>query len=128
VNFAENFASHKYINLTTFRKNGQEVPTPVWFVEMEGKLYVFTGAQTGKSKRIRANGRARVAPSDGSGKPLGEFVPAKARFATDPSLSRLADERYQRKYGFQRVLIRWLNALRGRKDTTVLIELSPESM
>jgi hypothetical protein len=62
---AQSFTSHNYINLTTFRKIGQEVPTPVWFAEMDGKLYVFTGAQTGKAKRIRANGRARVAPSDG---------------------------------------------------------------
>ncbi len=120
------FASHNYINLTTFRKNGQEVPTPVWFVEMDGRLYVFTGAQTGKAKRIRVNGRARVAPSDGRGKPLGEFIPMRAGFVTDPQLTRRANDLYQSKYGLQRALINWLNALRGRKDTRVLIELTPE--
>jgi hypothetical protein len=123
----QSFTSHNYINLTAFRKTGQEVPTPVWFVEMDGKLYVFTGAQTGKAKRIRANGRARVAPSDGRGKPLGEFIPMRGRFVTDPEIIRRADELYKRKYGFQRTLIHWLNALRGRKDTPVLIELIPES-
>lgn len=127
MNLTEHFTSHNYINLTTFRKTGQEVPTPVWFVEMDGKLYVFTGAQTGKAKRIRANGRARVAPSDGRGKPLGEFIPMRGGFITDPEIIRRADELYKRKYGFQRTLIHWLNALRGRKDTPVLIELIPES-
>lgn len=126
MNITAQFASHKYINLTTFRKTEQEVPTPVWFVEMDGRLYVFTGGQTGKAKRIRANGRARVAPSDARGNPLGEFLPMRGRFVTDPQLIRRADELYKRKYGFQRVLIGWMNALRGRKDTPVLIELSPE--
>jgi len=102
MNLTEHFTSHNYINLTTFRKTGQEVPTPVWFVEMDGKLYVFTGAQTGKAKRIRANGRARVAPSDGRGKPLGEFIPKRGRFVADPEIIRRADELYKRKYGFQR--------------------------
>jgi PPOX class probable F420-dependent enzyme len=118
--------SHPYINLTTFRKNGQEVPTPVWFAEIDGRLYVFTGAQTGKAKRIRANGRARVAPSDARGKPLGNFIPMRARFVQDEDLLRRADALYKRKYGFQRTLINWLNRLRGRQDTPVLIELTSE--
>jgi hypothetical protein len=29
----------KYISLTTFRKNGAAVATPVWFGEGDGKLY-----------------------------------------------------------------------------------------
>lgn len=47
------FASlrHKrHIVLTTFRKNGEAVGTPVWFAERDGKLVVFTGANTGKAK------------------------------------------------------------------------------
>ena len=54
---------HKNINLTTFRKSGNEVPTPVWFVVLEGKLYVRTEASSGKVKRIRNNGRVEPAPS-----------------------------------------------------------------
>ncbi|GAB4495877.1 MAG: hypothetical protein Fur0016_15170 [Anaerolineales bacterium] len=75
---------------------------------------------------LTANGRARVAPSDARGKPLGDFLPMRGRFVTDPELIRRADALYKRKYGFQRALINWMNALRGRKDTPVLIELSPE--
>ena len=44
------FERHKYINMTTFRKSGKAVPTAVWFVELDGKLYTFTGEQTGKSQ------------------------------------------------------------------------------
>ncbi len=121
------FAKHHYINLTTFRKSGACVPTPVWFVELEGKLYVFTGAQTGKAKRIRANGRAMVAPCDARGNPKGAFVPMRGRIVADPDLLQRVNALYKRKYGFQRTLITWLNALRRRKDVPAWIELVPDA-
>jgi PPOX class probable F420-dependent enzyme len=78
---------HKYINLETFRKNGQGVRTPVWFAgePEEGapeKLYVYSTADSGKAKRIRNNSRIRVAPSDVRGKLLGEWMEARAEIVT----------------------------------------------
>src|SRR3981081_1457997 len=52
----------KYISLTTFRKNGQPVATPVWFGEEDDKLFVMTRSTSGKYKRIRNNPKVRVAP------------------------------------------------------------------
>jgi general stress protein 26 len=49
----------KYISLTTFRKNGVGVPTPVWFGENGDKLYVMTRSDMGKVKRIRNNPAVR---------------------------------------------------------------------
>ena len=77
----------KYLNIETFRKNGQGVRTPVWFAgEPEDgapeKLYVYSTADSGKAKRIRNNRRVRVAPSDARGKPLGEWVEARAEIVT----------------------------------------------
>jgi PPOX class probable F420-dependent enzyme len=73
----------KYINLETFRKNGQGVRTPVWFAgEPEQgppeKLYVYSTADSGKAKRIRNNPRVRVAPCDVRGKLLGDWIDAVA--------------------------------------------------
>jgi PPOX class probable F420-dependent enzyme len=51
----------KYISLTTFRKNGVKVATPVWFGEDGDKLYVMTLSKMGKTKRIRNNPRVTVA-------------------------------------------------------------------
>ena len=45
--------SQKYISLKTFRKSGAPVETPVWFGEEDGKLYVMTRSDMGKTKRIR---------------------------------------------------------------------------
>ena len=72
----------KYINLETFRKNGQGVRTPVWFAGepeqgVPEKLYVYSTADSGKAKRIRNNPRVRVAPCDVRGKLFGEWIPVE---------------------------------------------------
>jgi uncharacterized protein len=77
----------KYLNIETFRKNGQGVRTPVWFAgepeqSVPEKLYVYSTADSGKAKRIRNNSHVRVAPSDMRGKLLGEWVEARAEIVT----------------------------------------------
>jgi uncharacterized protein len=52
----------RYISITTFRRDGTPVATPVWVVAEGGRLYVWTGAQTGKAKRIRHHPAVTVAP------------------------------------------------------------------
>jgi len=56
-----------YINLATFRRNGNAVETPVWFVVFAGKLYVFTDGTSAKVKRLRATPRVRIAPCSARG-------------------------------------------------------------
>jgi len=79
--------NRKYVNVETFRKNGQGVRTPVWFAgEPESgapeKLYVYSTADSGKAKRLRNNGRARVAPCDVRGKLLGDWAEARAEIVS----------------------------------------------
>jgi len=40
--------------LTTYRRDGRPVTTPVWAVPLEGKLYVVTANSTRKARRVRA--------------------------------------------------------------------------
>ena len=122
----DSFKGFKYINVTTFRKNGEEMPTPVWFVAMEEKLYTFTGATSGKVKRIRANGRVKVAPSDVRGKPLADFVPVHARIIADDALQTRVTALYLKKYGLAYRLMTWSSRLRGAPDETVFLEFSFE--
>ena len=56
------FTGHKYLNLTSFRKNGSGIPTPLWFAEENGKLYIMTRSDSGKYKRIRNNPEVRNRP------------------------------------------------------------------
>ncbi len=75
----EPIRGQKYISLTTFRKTGAGVATPVWFGEEDGKLYVMTRSDMGKTKRIRNNPQVRVAPCTIRGKVTGAEFAATAR-------------------------------------------------
>ncbi len=71
-------SGQKYVSLTTFRKSGIPVRTPVWFAEADGKLYVKTRSDSGKYKRIRNNADVLVAPCALRGEVTGPDIPAKA--------------------------------------------------
>ena len=66
------------INLTTFKKSGVEVHTPVWVVNDEEYGYVRTYFSSGKVKRIMNNHKVTLATCTSSGKVIGNKVSAKA--------------------------------------------------
>jgi PPOX class probable F420-dependent enzyme len=108
--------SQKYISLATFRKNGTAVPTPVWFADRDGKLYVMTRSDSGKLKRIRHNPQVRIAPSTMRGKITGPEFPATARIlpAEDWPVARQA---IHQKY--------WLARLPIWSKQNVYLEITP---
>src|SRR5580700_10116073 len=69
----------KYISLTTFRKSGAAVATPVWCGEQDDKLYVMTRTASRKSKRIRNNPPVLLAPCTTRRKIPGPEFAATAR-------------------------------------------------
>jgi uncharacterized protein len=114
---------HQFMRLTTFRRNGQPVPTPVWFVERDQKLYVFTRANAGKVKRVRATARAEVAPCDARGTPLGGSAHGRARVLAAGEAAPVY-ELFIKKYGFQMRFFALLGRLRGA--TPDYLEIVPE--
>lgn len=109
----DHLADHRYIRLTTFRRSGEPVHTPVWHILDDGALYVHTGDRTGKAKRLRASGRAEIAPSDARGRPTGEPIrvigtPHKVR----PERFEAA---FKERYGLQYRLARLFEGLRRKK-------------
>lgn len=96
----------KYISLKTFRRNGVGVPTPVWFGEQDGKLYVTTRSDMGKTKRIRHNPNVTVAPCTIRGKVTGPEFPATARILP-PGEFALGRETIRRKYWMARIPWIW---------------------
>ncbi|NBM19136.1 PPOX class F420-dependent oxidoreductase [Streptomyces sp. GC420] len=66
-----------YISLTTFRRDGTGVATPVWCAADDGVLYVWTRSDSWKVKRIRNNGRATVVPCDVRGRPVAGAEPVE---------------------------------------------------
>jgi uncharacterized protein len=96
----------KYIALTTFRKSGQKVPTPVWFGEDGDKLYVMTRSDMGKTKRIRNNAHVLMAPCTMRGKVIGPESEALARILP-PEEHAHAREAINRKYWMARLPLIW---------------------
>jgi PPOX class probable F420-dependent enzyme len=92
------FAGEKYINVETYRKNGQGVRTPVWFIESDGILYVRTADDTGKYKRIRNNPSVQIAPCDMRGGVKGMWVKGEARIASEDEKLK-AFKMLEKKYG-----------------------------
>jgi len=105
----------KYISLTTFRKTGVGVATPVWFGETDGKLYVMTRSDMGKTKRIRNNPQVRVAPCTIRGTVTGAEFPATARILPRQEHAS-ARQTINRKYWMARIPLVW-----WRTDTYIEI-------
>lgn len=103
---------HRYLSLKTFRTSGEAVPTPVWFAQADGKLYVTTRPESGKVKRIKQNGDIEVAPCDVRGNLLGDFVPATARIMEQDE-EVIAFKALEAKYSDTDM---WQNTIRGYED------------
>jgi uncharacterized protein len=100
------------IALTTFRKTGQAVTTPVWFAERLETIYVETHADAGKLKRLRHTARVTLAPCTYSGKVTGSVSEGNARILTESEESTAASVALTKKYGFMRSLYHFIRNAR----------------
>lgn len=114
---------HRYLNLETLRKSGVAVRTPVWFVRRGDRLYVRTGANSGKVKRLRNNPQVRVAPCTRMGDLLGEWQPARATLVDDPAEALEVERLVNRKYGLLKRIFDLLNRWARNEWATIAIEL-----
>jgi PPOX class probable F420-dependent enzyme len=120
-------AQESYVSLATFRRDGREVRTPVWIAADAERLYVYTNAKSGKAKRIRANGRARLAACNARGtlKRPEAWSEARARLVTGDAAMERGFAALRRKYGWQLQLGLLASRLSGRYRDRAIIELEP---
>lgn len=117
------------IALTTFRKTGQAVTTPVMFAQRLGTIYVGTRTDAGKLKRLRRSGRVTFASCTYSGKVTGAVIAGNARILTEPEECTAASTALAKKYGFMLTLTRnaWRLLHRKAKADEVYIAIEPIS-
>ena len=109
----ENLAESKYLSLTTFRKDGTPVATPVWLVREGDHLYVMTEAGSGKVKRIGSNPVVELAPCDMRGSIKGDRVFGTA--AVQDAVGTAATvKKIRKRYGLMFKLIGVLDKFPGR--------------
>jgi len=112
---------HTLINLTTFRKNGNPVSTPVTFTRLDGKLYIITGKTSWKIKRLQRNTDVQLTPCDFNGKALGDMMTAKARIIPDSEGKKL---RSRIKFPVPAPLMFFFNRIRDlRQGGSVYVEI-----
>lgn len=116
------FSKQKYVNLETFKKSGQAVRTPLWFVEENGVLYVRTPAASAKVRRIRNNPHVRVVPSDVRGNPLGLWQDGEGRLI-DADEAKWVNDLIKRKYGLLKRLIDLRSRLKGTKAVVIAVRV-----
>ncbi|MCA1008398.1 PPOX class F420-dependent oxidoreductase [Rhodococcus hoagii] len=107
----------KYVLLTTFRKDGSGVPTPLWAAMDGDRMLMWTETKSWKVKRIRNRSRVTVGACDARGNPKGPQIDATAAVLDDAGTEETRDA-IARKYG----VIGWIAVKgsilrRGRKGT-----------
>ncbi len=121
---ATTLAAQKFVSLTTFKKSGDGVATPMWIGEDNGQLFFWTPADSYKVKRIRNNPRVTVVPCSRLGKPHdgAAVIEGTAEVIDDAAtVDRLA-EVIRHKYGVEFVIVTFIERVlaRGRKPRVIL--------
>jgi PPOX class probable F420-dependent enzyme len=115
--------SGSYVLVTTFRKDGRAVPTPVWVVLDGDALAVWTPRDSGKVKRVRRDGAVRVGPCDARGRLTGDEVRGTASIMDSEGTARVR-ALLGRKYGLIGRLSVWGSRLRRGVEGTVGIRIT----
>lgn len=132
-------ADEKYIALTTFKRDGTPVTTPVWVAPLTAANTVgfWTSSGSGKAKRIAHTERVTVQACDARGKPAPEapLIEATAQLiASGPVFDEVHDN-IVAKYGFMTKVTKLLGTIGGvikRKripygDRSVIITLPADA-
>lgn len=120
----------RYLSLTSYRRDGSGVSTPVWFVQRDGLILVQTDAWSYKVKRIQRNPAVTISPCTASGRLRGQPRPATARLLPVGETDR-AEPLFLRKYRHDVLILRPLRAIQaalrmGRpRGGPVIVEITP---
>ena len=113
---------YRFLNLSTFRKNGVPVLTTVLFALVGDKIYVWTTKNSGKVKRIRNNATVQIAPSTRLGQALGPIADATARILSSAEQTE-AQTVTDRQFGWLKTFFGLIWRVQGREQ--VYLEITP---
>jgi uncharacterized protein len=126
----DRLGNESFVSLTTFRRNGEGVPTPVWVARDGEALIVLTPEESYKVGRVRADPRVRLTPSTRAGrvKDGGPLVEGTAEVVSDPAETGRQRDLIRRKYGWQyRVTLLVERLLARREKPRVILRITDPS-
>jgi len=124
----DDLADEKFVSLTTFRKNGVGVPTPVWVGHDGDALVVSTPAGSGKVKRLRHNQVVELRPCSRRGTVDADapVVTAVAEVIEGDGVMRRLDDVLGAKYSLEyRVVMGIERLLRRGAPQRVMLRITP---
>ncbi len=117
----------KFVQLTTFKKDGTPVGAPVWVAPDGDRIVVWTDPGSGKVKRIRRNPDVTLQVCDGRGRPTAEEVLRGSARILDADGTQHVRDVVADKYGIiGKLAIRGHKLLRGA-DASVGIAIVPSA-
>ena len=120
----------KFMSITSYKRNGTGVATPVWFVNEGGRYLVMTDEHSGKVKRIRTDPFVRVAACSARGREKAEPVPAHAEILPTSETERVK-RLIARRYRVDLLFVRPVRAIQAlfrpqmRHEETVIVAITP---
>ena len=106
----------KYVNLSTQKKDGSLINTPVWFAQDGEKkhFYIFSAGEAGKVKRIRNFSSVKGAICDFKGNLRGEWISAQAELIDEEDSKVRAYRQLHKKYGLTIKVFDFFSKLFGK--------------
>lgn len=117
-------ADERFINLESFKRDGNGVQTPVWCAPLDGKIVVFSAGSAYKVKRVGRNPRVRVAACDVRGKLRGPWHEGSCVIVHDPAHQQRAYAALRTKYGLMMKITDFFAGLTGRKSKRAVLEIT----
>ena len=112
-------SASKCIALTTFKRDGSRISTPIWFNVIDGKIYVTTESSAWKVKRIVNNPNVQFAVCTQRGKVTGQTFGGTARILAPAELAAIIAAKKRRYFTFRLIHL-------FKKDQ-VAIEITPNA-
>lgn len=117
----------QYCLLTTFKRNGEGVSSPMWFCVDDEKVYMTTRGESWKVKRIRRNPSVKIGWSNSSGRQHGKLFSAVATIVDDIEEREAAIRQLNKKYGLKKKLIDFgLRFAKDKSEAILRVEYSDE--
>lgn len=125
----DKLGDERFVSLTTFRKTGVAVSSPVWIARDGDALLVTTPVESGKVKRLRNNPRVEMRPSTRRGQVEDGVLPVAGtvELITDEATKEAMTEIFKKKYGFEYRLIMGIERVAARRQKPrVMLRITPE--
>lgn len=110
----------RFVSVTSFKRDGTGVATPLWSVSDGGRLFAFTDLHSAKVRRVRRDPHVLVAPCLPNGTLRGKTLAAHAQVLTDEAelarVQKLMLRRYRISYRVVMLAYRLGRRLRGKQS------------